>query len=103
MASVFKALSDGTRRKVLTLLKDGPLSAGDIAERFTFSKPTMSAHLSVLKEAGLVVTAKDGKRVIYHLQVSVLEDALLGFAEEFGLGRGAAAAAPTVKGKEQLS
>ena len=103
MASVFKALSDATRRKVLTMLKDGPLSAGDIAERFTFSKPTMSAHLSVLKEAGLVSTTKDGKRVIYHLQVSVLEDALLGFAEEFGFGRGASPAEAVVNGKEQTS
>lgn len=88
MASVFKALSDPTRREVLSILKDGPLSAGEIADRFSFSKPTMSAHLSVLKEAELVLAKKDGKRVIYHLQISVLEDALLGFSEQFGIGRG---------------
>ena len=86
MASVFKALSDPTRREILSLLKDGPLSAGEIAAQFSFSKPTMSAHLGVLKEAGLVMSQKDGKRVIYHLQISVLEDALLGFAEQFGIG-----------------
>lgn len=96
MASVFKAISDPTRREVLSLLKDGPLSAGEIAERFAFSKPTMSAHLSVLKEAQLVKAVKEGKRVIYHLQISVLEDALLGFAGQFGLagqpsGQGGAA------------
>lgn len=85
MASVFKALSDPTRREVLSFLKDGPLSAGDISDRFSFSKPTMSAHLSVLKEAGLVLAEKDGQRVIYHLQISVLEDALLGFAEQIGI------------------
>ena len=89
MASVFKALSDPTRREILSLLKDGPLSAGEIAEQFSFSKPTMSAHFSVLKEAGLVMSQKDGKRVIYHLQISVLEDALLGFAEQFGIGASA--------------
>lgn len=85
MASVFKALSDATRRQVLTLLKDGPLSAGEISGHFPFSKPTISAHLGVLKEAGLVLSVKQGQKVIYHLQISVLEDALLGFAEEFGL------------------
>lgn len=85
MTSVFKALSDPTRRRVLGLLKDGPLSAGEIAEQFAFSKPTMSAHLAVLREAGLVLTRKEAQRVIYHLQLSVLEDALLGFADEFGL------------------
>ncbi|MEM1380059.1 MAG: autorepressor SdpR family transcription factor [Pseudomonadota bacterium] len=85
MSTVFKALADPTRRQVLSLLKDGPLSAGEISEQFTFSKPTMSAHLSVLKEAGLVSTKKSGQRVIYTLQISVLEDAVLGFAEQFGL------------------
>lgn len=86
MASVFKALSDPTRRQVLTLLKDGPMSAGEISEHFEFSKPTMSAHLGVLKESGLVLDKRDRQRKIYHLQISVLEDALLGFAEQFGFG-----------------
>lgn len=99
MASVFKALSDPTRREVLSYLKDGPLSAGEIADRFDFSKPTMSQHLSVLKEAGLVLAKKDGKRVIYYLQISVLEDALLGFAEQFGIGAAAGGAADPEEGK----
>jgi DNA-binding transcriptional ArsR family regulator len=86
MSQVFKALSDPTRRRVLQLLRKGPMSAGELCEHFDVSKPTMSAHFSVLKEADLVHAEKAGKSVIYHLKLSVLEDALLGFAHSFGLG-----------------
>ena len=85
MSKVFKALSDPTRRKVLQLLKDGPMKAGDIAGHFVVSGPTMSAHFNVLKEANLVHAERDGKQIIYHLKISVLEDALLGFADQFDL------------------
>lgn len=85
MSSVFKALSDPTRREVLSLLRKGPLSAGEISEQFNVSRPTMSAHFAVLREAGLVTSEKQGKSVIYELQLSVLEEALLGFAQGFGL------------------
>ena len=61
------------------------MSAGDISDRFEVSKPTMSAHFSVLKEADLVHAEKAGKSVIYHLKLSVLEEALLGFVHSFGL------------------
>jgi DNA-binding transcriptional ArsR family regulator len=84
MSSVFKALSDPTRREVLSLLRDGPLSAGEISDRFEVSRPTMSAHFAVLREAGLVTSEKQGKSVIYQLQMSVLEEAMLGFAKGFG-------------------
>lgn len=90
MSDVFKALADPTRREVLQRLKAGPMSAGRLAEAFPVSKPTMSAHFAVLRQAGLVTTQKDGTSVIYHLNVSVLEEALLGFAGVFGLGSGAA-------------
>ena len=86
MSQIFKALSDPTRRRVLQLLKSGPLSAGELCEHFDVSKPTMSAHFAVLKEADLVHAEKAGKSVIYHLKLSVLEEALLGFAQTFGLG-----------------
>jgi DNA-binding transcriptional ArsR family regulator len=86
MNSVFKAIADPTRRKVLELLRSGPMSAGDLADHFPFSKPTMSAHFAVLREASLVDTRKNGKTINYHLKVSVLEDALLGFAGLFGMG-----------------
>lgn len=84
MTTVFKALADPTRRRVLELLKAGPQSAGELADHFKVSKPTMSAHFAVLREAGLVVSEKSGKSVVYALQLSVLEEALLGFAQVFG-------------------
>jgi DNA-binding transcriptional ArsR family regulator len=62
------------------------MSAGAISDQFDVSKPTMSAHFAVLKEADLVHTEKAGKSVIYHLKLSVLEEALLGFAHSFGIG-----------------
>ncbi len=86
MNDVFKALADPTRRQVLERLKSGPKSAGELAGAFPVSKPTMSAHFAVLREAGLVTTERQGKSLIYHLNVSVLEEALLGFAGLFGLG-----------------
>jgi DNA-binding transcriptional ArsR family regulator len=86
MSHVFKALSDPTRRRVLLLLRKGPKSAGELSDQFDFSKPTMSAHFAVLKGADLVHSEKVGKSVIYHLKLSVLEEALLGFAHSFGIG-----------------
>lgn len=80
MTSVFKALADPTRRKILQLLKSGPMTAGELAEPFDVSKPTMSAHFGVLREAGLIGSEKDGKHVTYWLNASVLEEALLAFA-----------------------
>jgi ArsR family transcriptional regulator, repressor of sdpIR and other operons len=84
MSRVFKALSDPTRRRILQLLRQRPMSAGELADHFDVSKPAMSAHFAVLREAGLIDSQKHGKSVIYELQVSVLEDALLGFAQAFG-------------------
>lgn len=87
MSQVFKALSDPTRRRVLELLREKPMSAGEIAAEFDVSKPTMSAHFAVLRDADLVDATKVGKSVIYRIKLSVLEDALLGFASTFGIGR----------------
>ncbi len=85
MSSVFKALSDPTRREVLKLLRKGPMSAGDLASNFEVSKPTMSVHFRVLKDAGLVRAERQGKSIEYSLRMSVLEEALMGFAQAFGL------------------
>jgi len=82
---VFKALADPTRRRVLELLKEGPLTAGQLSDRFPVSKPTMSAHFSVLQEAGLIKAEKNGRTVLYRLKMSVLEDTLLGFADALGI------------------
>jgi DNA-binding transcriptional ArsR family regulator len=81
---VFKALSDPTRRRVLQLLRERPLSAGELADRFAVSKPTMSAHFSVLQDADLIEADKRGRTILYRLKMSVLEDALLGFIQTVG-------------------
>ena len=92
MSSVFKALADPTRRKVLELLRKRPMPAGELSEHFEVSRPTMSAHFNVLKEADLIEADKQGTTIIYALKLSVLEDALLGFAQVFGI-----ASAPSSK------
>jgi DNA-binding transcriptional ArsR family regulator len=86
MDKVFKALGDPTRRKILQLLREREMSAGEIAECFALAKPTLSGHFHVLREAELVVSEKTGTTIIYRLNVSVLEEALLGFANVFGMG-----------------
>ncbi len=85
MSTVFKALSDPTRRQVLQHLQQGPLGAGELADLFDVSKPTMSAHFAVLVAAGLIDAEKNGRTITYRLKLSVLEDALLSFAQVFGL------------------
>lgn len=85
MNDTFKALADPTRRKVLQLLQRGPIGAGELAEQFDVSKPTMSAHFAVLLAADLIEAEKQGRSITYRLKMSVLEEALLGFSEVFGL------------------
>ena len=85
MNGVFKALADPTRRRVLELLKNGPLPAGEISAQFDVAKPTMSAHLAILREAGLVEAEKQGRMIYYRLKISVLEDALLSFTGALGI------------------
>ena len=70
----FKALSDSTRRQILELLKDGALSAGDIAAHFHMTAATISHHLSVLKDAELVSDEKQGKYIYYELNMSVMDE-----------------------------
>ena len=84
MSTVFKALSDPTRRRVLQLLRTRPMTAGELADQFDVSKPTMSAHFAVLREADLIYAEKKGTTITYRLKLSVLEDALLGFAQTLG-------------------
>jgi ArsR family transcriptional regulator len=73
---VFEALSHPVRRKIVKVLKQGPKSAGDLAELFDLTKPTMSAHFAKLKKAELVRTTRQGNTILYHLNASVLETAL---------------------------
>lgn len=85
MNLIFKALSDPTRRHILQLLREKPMTAGEIADQFPQSKPTMSAHFAILREADLIAADKQGKTITYRLRLSVLEDALLSFAQTFGI------------------
>ena len=76
MGDVWKALDDPTRRKIIELLKNKRLNAGEIAAEFNMTKPSISNHLSILKQADLVDSEKIGQNVIYSLKTSVLEDML---------------------------
>lgn len=76
-AQTFKALSNPVRREILDLLKGGKLSAGEIAERFELTGPTISHHLSVLKKADLILETREKNFIFYELNTSVLEDMLV--------------------------
>ena len=78
-AGVFKALADPTRRQILQDLREGELSAGEIAGRFTISAPSVSRHLSVLKAAGLVTERRAANRILY----SLVADRLAGCVGNF--------------------
>jgi ArsR family transcriptional regulator len=83
---VYRALADPTRRRVLALLRSGDLTAGELASQFELSWPTMSGHFAVLKEADLVSQDRVGSTIRYHLNVSVLEEAMLALMEAFRIG-----------------
>ncbi len=76
MNKLFKALNDTTRRKILDMLKDSDLTAGEIADAFQISKPSISHHLDILKRADLITSEKKGQFVEYSLNTSILEDLL---------------------------
>jgi DNA-binding transcriptional ArsR family regulator len=86
MNLVFKALADPTRRSILELLRQRERTAGELAKHFTLSKPTLSGHFAVLREADLVMAEKSGTSVTYRLNLSVLEEALMGFASALEIG-----------------
>lgn len=81
MNKAFKALSDPTRRKILRYLKDNDLTAGDISAYFDISKPSISHHLSILKNADLVLWEKDGQKIIYSLNTTVFQEVMKWFLE----------------------
>lgn len=84
MNEVFKALSDPSRRKILQLLGRGEMTAGELAEHFDVSKPSMSHHFSVLKDAELVTTRREGQQIFYALNTTVLEDVMARIWDLFG-------------------
>ena len=76
MSDVFKALTHPVRRDVLRKLRDGPVSAGNLAASFPVSKPTMSGHFTVLKDAGLILAEREGTIIRYRLNASVADEAI---------------------------
>ncbi len=83
MTKFFKALSDGTRQEILRLLEDDQRTVGEIVGNFNLSQPTISRHLSVLKEADLVVDQRQGQNVIYRLNESSLSTSMREFFGQF--------------------
>jgi ArsR family transcriptional regulator len=86
---VYKALADPTRRRVLTLLRDRDMTAGELAGQFDLSWPTMSGHFTVLREADLISADRSGTTITYHLNLSVLEEAMAALLDAFRIGPGA--------------
>jgi len=70
----FKALADPTRREILSLLRKGEMKAGDLAEKFDMTKPSMSHHFAVLKDADLVTSRREGQQIWYGLNTTVVQD-----------------------------
>ncbi len=90
MNLIFKALSHPVRRQIVSMLRNGPLPSGDIAEAFEMTWPSVSGHLTVLKDAGLLEAERDGNSIRYRLNISAAEEAiafLLGVAQT-SLGSG---------------
>lgn len=83
MTKVFKALSDGTRQEILRLLESNQRTVGEIVGNFHLSQPTISRHLSVLKEADLVVDQRQGQNVIYRLNDMALSSSMREFFGQF--------------------
>ncbi len=83
MTKVFKALSDETRREILKLLSKKDLTAGEISDNFNMSKPSISKHLDILKDAQLISYEKKGQFIIYSINTTVLQDALGKFLDFF--------------------
>lgn len=80
-AETFKALSDPVRREILTILKDGRMSAGEIGSHFDMTGATISYHLSILKESGLIFETKEKNYIYYTLNTSVVEEVMLWLSE----------------------
>jgi DNA-binding transcriptional ArsR family regulator len=84
MNDAFRALADPTRRDILRLLRGGPMTSGEIAERFPTAWPTISRHLGVLRGAGLVLAERNGQQIVYELNTTVVEELLQQLLAWFG-------------------
>ena len=87
MKDVWNAMSDHTRRQILTMLQKTDMTAGEIGEQFDVSGATISHHLKILREAGLIISTKEKQTITYSLNTTVFQDFLKGIADMFG-GKG---------------
>jgi DNA-binding transcriptional ArsR family regulator len=87
MNEVFKALADPSRREILRLLARGEMSAGDLSDQFDLAKASVSHHLAVLKDAGMIRSRRDGQQIFYSLDTTVLQDVLAHIWDLFGGSR----------------
>ena len=87
MNAVFQALSDPTRREILRLLRKRAMTAGEIAERFSLARSTLSGHFNILKNAGLIVAERNGTSIAYSLNVSAVEQTVGAVMELFDFGK----------------
>ena len=81
MNNLFKAFNDTTRREILEMLKNGDMTAGDIADHFEMSKPSISHHLELLRQADLVLSVKRGQFIFYSLNMTVMDEILAWFVQ----------------------
>ena len=86
MGDAFKALSDPTRRKILELLQEKPLNAGEIADYFQITKPSISHHLSILKNSGLIIDERQGQNIVYSIDMTVFQDMMKWFMNFMDMG-----------------
>ena len=87
MGDAFKTLADPTRRRILELLAQGDLTAGEIAAQFAMTKPSVSHHLNILKTAGLVSDQRSGQNIVYSVNLTVFQE-LLKWFYDVGLTKG---------------
>ena len=81
MNDTFKALSDPTRRKIIQLLREKDMTAGEIADHFNISKPSISHHLNTLKNAGLVYDERQGQHIVYSINTTVVQEMMSWFMD----------------------
>ena len=87
MNALFKALSHPTRRRIVEMLRKGPMASGDIAAAFDMSWPTVTGHLNALKDAGLVSPEREGASIRYRLEISAVEEAMAFLMDIAGTGK----------------
>jgi DNA-binding transcriptional ArsR family regulator len=95
----FKAIADPTRREILRILAGGEKSAGELADQFEMTKPTVSHHFQVLKDADLVSTRREGTRIYYRLNTTVTQDLLRWMWDAFGQPEASGSSKPESKKK----